>query len=91
MKLRYMGLMWRKFLSKCLYLIGIWQGLDLRMDTQQDMFYDIDLCVQHIDIILGFNNEYNQQSLCGYSKSRKVLNILVSNSVYNSTSIMNLK
>ena len=31
-------------LTKCLYLIGIWQGLDLRKDTKQDGFYEIDLC-----------------------------------------------
>lgn len=85
MKLRYMGLMWRKSLIKCLYLIGIRQDLELRMDMKQDMFYEIDLFVQNIDTISGFNNEYNQHGLCGHSQNRKVFNILVSYTVYIST------
>lgn len=35
------GLMWPLFLTGHLYISGsIWQGLQLRMDTQKDVCYD---------------------------------------------------
>ena len=47
-------LMWSLFLIGRLYLSGIWQGLQLGMDTKKDRCHDeIGPCAQTIKTILG--------------------------------------
>lgn len=50
--MKYVGLIWSPFLIKYLYLRGIWESLQVRMDTKKTCDV-IGMCAQSIDTILG--------------------------------------
>lgn len=73
--LRPVCLMWLPFLIGHPYSSGIWQTLQLRMNTKKDTCHDgnVGLYVQNRDIVLDkkYNSKCNWEGSCDRLKSRK--------------------